>query len=171
MNDTENNLHVGEAHRSLQEYLGELFEEPYLDEETGHFYVRYGSTVLEISAEPYGPDEAIVLVMAYCVQGVSTDPELLTTILELNQALPIGAFSLVETDLFVSHALFGRGLTRKTLLGAIAAVATISDDYDDRIVERFGGQTALDRIRETGGRDERLRRATGTAAPVQRPSP
>ena len=31
----------------------------------------------------------------------------------------------------------------------------MADDYDDRIVARFGGQTALERIRDTGGRNQR----------------
>lgn len=141
------------------EYLGELFEEPFLDDQTGHHYVRYGSTVLEISVEPYGPEEAIVLVMAYCVQGVELVEDLLVALLELNHELPMGGFSVVGSDVFFSQAIFGRSLDRRNLLGTIAAVATISDDYDNRIVEKFGGQTALERIHETGGRDRRRKEA------------
>jgi hypothetical protein len=154
---TETTDHIQAVHDQLGEYLGELFEDPYLDESTGHYYVRYGSTVLEISVEPYGPEEAIVLVMSYCVQGVEIVEDLLIGLLELNHELPIGSFSLVGTDVFFSHAVFGRSMDRKNLLGTIAAVATISDDYDNRIVEKFGGQTALERIRETGGRKRRRR--------------
>ena len=44
---------------------------------------------------------------------------------------------------------------RKNLLGTIAVVADVSDEYDDRIVEKYGGQTALERIRDTGGRKKR----------------
>jgi len=145
----------------IEEYLGELFEDPYLDQETGHFYVRYGTTVLEISVEPYGPEDAMVQVMAYCVQGVRLEHDLLLGLLELNHHLPFGAFSLVGRDLFIAHTLFGRTLDRGSLLGAIAAVANVSDEYDDRIVAKYGGQTALDRIRDTGGkrgRSERPRR-------------
>jgi hypothetical protein len=139
----------------LREYLSELFEDPYHDEENDHFYVRYGSTVLEISVEPYGPEEAMVTIMAYCVQDVEIAEELLLGLLELNHALVCGSFSLVGTDIFCSHSLFGRSLDPRDLLRAITAVATISDDYDDRIVERYGGQTALERIQDTGGRRRR----------------
>ncbi len=149
------------THRRLGRYLDELFDDPYLDEENGHFYVGYGSTVLEVSVETYGPEETIVLVTAYCVQGVEPEENLLLGLLEMNHELPVGAFSLVGRDIFYSHALFGRNLERKNLLGTVAAVATISDDYDDRIVAKFGGQTALDRIRDTGGRDKR--RSAGEA--------
>jgi len=144
-----------ETHRRVEEYLGELFEDPYLDPETAHFYVRYGTTVLEIAVDPYGPEDTMVQVMAYCVQGVRLEPDLLLGVLELNHHLAFGAFSLVGRDIFLSHTLFGRGLERGALLSAIAAVANTSDEYDDRIVAKYGGQTALDRIRDTGGKKRR----------------
>jgi hypothetical protein len=147
--------HQRATHDRVDQYLSELFEDPYHDPENGHFYVGYGSTVLELSVEPYGPEETIVLVTAYCAQGIDREEDLLLGLLELNHELPVGAFSLVGNDVFYSHALFGKTLDRKNLLGAIAAVATISDDYDDRIVEKYGGQTALDRIQQTGGRKRR----------------
>ena len=147
--------HHQEVHVKTERYLAELFDDPYLDPDNGHFYVGYGSTVLEVSVEPYGPEEIIVLVTAYCAQGVNLEEALLLGLLELNHELPVGGFALVGNDIFYTHALFGRSLDRKNLLGTIAAVATVSDDYDDRIVEKYGGQTALDKIRVTGGRRKR----------------
>jgi hypothetical protein len=142
-----------EAHERVAEYLDELFEDALEDQ--GHFYVRYGSTVLEIAIEPYGPDEASVIIMSYCVQGAEVDEDLRTGLLELNHDLPFGAFSIVGKDIFFSHALFGRTLQRTNLLGAIAAVAETSDRYDDLIADKYGGERALDRIQDTGGRKER----------------
>ena len=95
------------------------------------------------------------MVMAYCVQGVTVDEDLALGLLELNHTLPFGAFSLVGRDIFFSYGLFGRALERTDLLNAIASVATISDDYDDRIADKYGGERALDRIRHTGGRQRR----------------
>lgn len=165
------NKHQEETHRKVEQYLGELFDDPYLDEENGHFYVGYGSTILELSVETYGPEETIVLVSAYCVQGVERDEDLLLGLLELNHELPVGAFSLVGHDIFYSHAVFGKTLERKNLLGAIAAVATTSDDYDDRIVAKYGGQTALDRIRDTGGRKREPASSPTRASAAAPPSP
>jgi len=54
--------HHRDTHHLVQQYLEELFDDPFLDPESGHFYVGYGSTVLEISVEPYGPKETIVAV-------------------------------------------------------------------------------------------------------------
>ena len=64
---------------------------------------------------------------------------------------------MVGNDVFFSHSLFGRSLQPRDLLGAIASVADVADEYDDRIVARYGGQTALERIQDTGGRERRSR--------------
>jgi hypothetical protein len=143
----------------VREYLEDLFEDVYEDPDDGHFYVSYGTTVLEISVEPYGPEDTAVAVTSYCVQGVEAEEPLLRGLLELNHSLAFGAFSLVDTDIFFTYALFGSSLERRSLLGAIAAVANVADDYDDRIVAKYGGQTALQRIRDTGGRARRRKRA------------
>lgn len=144
-----------ETYDKLKEYLGELFDEPYHDPDTDHFYVRYGTTVLELSVEPYGEDEAMVVIMSYCVQDVELAEELLAGLLELNHRLTCGHFSVVGNDIFFAHTMFGRSLDARDLLRAITAVATVADDYDDRIVARYGGQTALEKIQDTGGRYRR----------------
>jgi hypothetical protein len=150
-----------QAHARVREYLGELFDDLYHDEKDGHFYVTYGSTVLEVAIDPYGPEDAAVVVSSYCVQNVDLEEDLLLGLLELNHQTPFGAFSLVDRDIFFHYTVFGSSLDRRSLLGAIAAVATVSDDYDDRIVAKYGGQTALDRIAQTGGRRTRRERGSG----------
>jgi hypothetical protein len=151
----EHEIHA-ETFRKIEEYLGELFEEPYCDPEEGHFYVRYGSTVLEIEVAAYGQEEVVVTIRSYCVQGVEVDEELMAGLLELNHQLPLGSFSMVGNDIFFSHSLFGRDLEPRDLLRAVTAVAEVADDYDDRIVAKYGGQTALERIQDTGGTRRRL---------------
>jgi hypothetical protein len=94
------------------------------------------------------------------VQGVQLEEDLLLGLLELNHTIPFGAFSLVGEDIYFSHSLFGRSLDRTNVLGAVAAVANVADEYDDRIVAKYGGQTALQRIRDTGGRRRRHEQVT-----------
>ena len=72
--------------------------------------------------------------------------------------LVVGLHELVR---LFHHTLFGRTLERQNLLTGVAAVATVSDDYDDRIVAKYGGQRALDRIRDTGGRKRRREKRKG----------
>src|SRR5436309_15412806 len=129
----ENPVHQ-ETFQKLKEYLGELFEEPYHDPENDHFYVRYGSTVLEISVEPYGAEETMVVIMSYCVQDVELDEELLAGLLELNHQMACGLFSVVGNDISVDHTLFVPNLDPLEMQRVIIAVALATDDYDYRIV-------------------------------------
>lgn len=137
-----------ETYEKVGRYLEEFFEEPFRDPADGHFYVNYGSTVLEISVDAYGPEEAIVRLVAYCVQGVDVSENLERGLLETNLDLPIGGFSLIDRDVFLCYSIFGKAIERRPLLDAIAAVANTSDEYDDLIVAKYGGKRALDRLRE-----------------------
>lgn len=131
------------THQEVGEYLSELFEAPFEDSSEGHYFVRYGTTVLEISVEPYGEDETAVRIVAYCAQGVRLELDLALGLLELNHTLPFGAFTVVGSDVFFCYSVLGRTLEPRILLRAIDAVANVADEYDERIVAKFGGQTAL----------------------------
>jgi hypothetical protein len=144
-----------ETFNRVAEYLPDFFDDPFQDEKDGHFYVSYGSTVLEISVDAYGPQEAAVKIVGYCVQGAGITQELLINLLEINHSIPFGAFSAVGGDVFFSHSVFGRDLTPRALLTAIAAVANVADEFDDLLAQKYGGQTALERIQDTGGRRSR----------------
>ncbi len=139
-----------ETHEKVGRYLDELFEKPFQDPDDGHYYVTYGSTVLEISVDGYGPEEAIVRLVAYCVQGVEVSESLERGLLETNLDLSVGAFALIDRDVFLCYSVFGKALDSRGLLNAIAAVASTSDEYDNRIVARFGGVTALEKLRQEG---------------------
>lgn len=151
-----------ETYRKVAEYLPDFFDDPFQDDDDGHFYVRYGSTVLEIAVDPYGPQEAAVKITGYCVQGTEITETLLHNLLEINHSIPFGAFSAVGEDIFFSHSVFGRDLTPRALLTAIAAVANVADEFDDLLAQKYGGQTALERIQDTGGRQRRHARRRTT---------
>ncbi len=141
------------THEKVERYLNQLFEEPFKDPDDGHFYVTYGSTVLEIAVDPYGPEEAIVRLVAYCVQGVEVSENLERGLLETNLDLPVGGFALIDQDVFLCYSLFGKTTDSRSLLDAIAGVANASDEYDDLIVAKFGGKTALERLRQEGAEE------------------
>jgi hypothetical protein len=128
-------------------YLDELVDEHFDDAEHCDFYLKYGSTILEISIHPYDDDNAVIEVLAYCVHGVEPQFELLSELLSLNAEMPMGAFSCVGADIFFSHSFLGRKLEADQLIASLDHVATVSDDWDERIVEKFGGQTAIERLR------------------------
>jgi T3SS (YopN, CesT) and YbjN peptide-binding chaperone 1 len=139
-----------EVYRQVKSYLDELVDEHFDDAEHCDFYLKYGSTVLEISILPYEEDDAVVEVLAFCVQGVEPSFELMQELLKLNSEVPLGAFSLVGNDIFYSHSFLGRRLRPEQLIASLDSVASISDDYDEHLVKRYGGETALERLRSQG---------------------
>ena len=136
-----------EVYRQVKSYLDELVDEHFDDAEHCDFYVKYGTTVLEISINPYEEDDAVVEVLAFCVQGVDVTFELTKELLHLNSVVPLGAFSLEGNDIFYSHSFLGRRLRPEQFIASLDAVAAISDEYDDRLVAKYGGETALERLR------------------------
>jgi hypothetical protein len=136
-----------EVYRQVKSYLDELVDEHFDDAEHCDFYLKYGSTVLEISIEPYQEDDAVIEVLAFCVQGVEPSFELMRDLLRFNSEVPLGAFSLVGQDIFFSHSFLGRQLPPEQLIASLQSVATISDEYDEKLVASYGGETAIDCVR------------------------
>ena len=116
-----------EVYRQVKSYLDQLVDEHFDDAEHCDFYLKYGSTVLEISIEPYEEDDAVVEVLAFCVQGVDPSIELMRELLKLNSEMRLGAFSLVHRDVFFSHSFLGRRLQPDQLIASLDCVATVSD--------------------------------------------
>jgi hypothetical protein len=143
-----------EVYRQVKTYLDELVDEHFDDAEHCDFYVKYGTTVLEISIDPYGDDDAVIEVLAFCVQGVEPSFELMRDLLRINSEVPLGGFSMVSRDIFYSHSFLGRRLPAEQFIATLDSVASISDEYDDRLVAQYGGETALDCLR---GQSEKKR--------------
>src|SRR5216684_1082119 len=136
-----------EVYRQVKSYLDELVDEHFDDSEHCDFYLKYGSTVLEISIEPFEEDDAVVEVLAFCVQGVEPSFELMQELLRLNSEVALGAFSMLGESVFFSHSFLGRRLRPEQLIASLEVVADISDEYDEKLVKRYGGETALERLR------------------------
>ena len=141
-----------EVYRQVNSYLDELVDEHSDDAAHCDFYLKYGSTVLEVSVDPYEEDDAVIEVLAFCVQGVEPSFELMQELLLLNAQVPLGAFSFVEGDIFFSHSFLGRRLRGEQLIASLDSVASISDLYDEKLVARYGGETALERLRSSAKR-------------------
>jgi hypothetical protein len=114
--------------------------------------------VLEISIDPFEDDDAVIEVLAFVVQGVEPTFELTRDLLRFNSELPLGAFSMVGQDIFFSHSFLGRRLRPEQLIASLQSVATISDEYDEKLVNAYGGETALDCLR-----GKKLRKSSAAA--------
>lgn len=136
-----------QVYTRVRSIIDELVDEHFDDAEHCDFYFKYGTTLLEISIQPYGDDNAVVRVLAYCVSGVGATEPLHRELLEINAEVPLGAFSAQGNDIYYSHAFLGRHLEPDQLISSLDSVATIADLYDERIVARYGGETALEKLR------------------------
>lgn len=139
------------VYSAIGSMLDELVDEHFDDAAHCDYYLKYGTTLLEIAIEPYLEDNAVIKVRAFCVQGVEPTPDLMAELLRLNAQIPLGGFSLVDGNIFFDHGFLGRDLVAEQLVASLNSVATIADEYDEWIVERWGGATALGRLRTMSG--------------------
>ena len=122
-----------------------------------HLYVvKQGSSYVMISVVPSGPkakanERALVRVVAQVVAGVKPEPSLFRQLLILNGQLRFGSFAYVPEGsliMFGHSILGGDTMDAKELLATVHDVALVADEYDDRIVARYGGARMQDVIEE-----------------------
>jgi hypothetical protein len=121
------------------------------------YVVKQGSSYVMISVTATGPkshhnERALVRVVAQVVSGVRPEASLFRQLLILNSKLRFGAFAyLPEGDvvLFAHSILGGKGMDPKELIATVHDVALVADEYDDRIVARYGGARMQDIIEES----------------------
>jgi hypothetical protein len=115
------------------------------------YVIKQGSTYVMINIVPWAEDRALVRVAGQLVKGVRMDGTLARELLHLNSMLRFGAFAYDPHDnliLFIHSILGGTTLDPDELLATLTDVALIADEYDDKIIEKYGGQTMRDLIEE-----------------------
>jgi hypothetical protein len=116
------------------------------------YVVKQGSSYVMISVVPWAQDRALVRCVAQLAKGVRMEKSLAFQLLQLNSVLRFGAFAYVKEGdlvLFLHSILGGDTLDPEELLATIRDVALISDDWDDKIIEKFGGQRMQDLLEES----------------------
>src|SRR5690606_35147018 len=99
----------------------------------------------------FGVDRALVRVVAQLVRGVRMEASLATELLCLNAQLRFGAFAYEPSEgivLFSHSVLGGETLSGDELLTTLTDVALVADEYDDKIISKYGGQTMHDLLEE-----------------------
>lgn len=105
-----------------------------------------GSALVEVLVFPWR-DDAIINTRSYVVTGIELSPELLRFLLEENTKMLFGAFGIDGNgDIVFEHTIVGSTCDKKELQASVNAVLEVADEYDDKIVEKWGGQRALDRM-------------------------
>jgi hypothetical protein len=117
----------------------------------GLYAIKQGSAFVMLNIVPWGGDRAILHLAAQLVKGPRMNGQLATELLELNTHLRFGAFAYdPDGELLVfQHSLLGGAtLDAAELLAVLRDVALIADEYDDRIIKQYGGQSMRDLLEE-----------------------
>ena len=113
----------------------------------GSYSLRHGTTRLIIKPRGLsGTDKTIVSIFAFVAIDVNVTDELMRYLNDINKRVTFGKFFVIEDQKLVicQHSLLGGTLDKDELMVGIAAVAYTSDQYDEKIVERFGGKRCID---------------------------
>ena len=121
------------------------------------YVVKQGSSYVMISVIATGAkagpeDRAIVRVVSQVVSGVRPEASLFRQLLILNGQLRFGAFAYVPDGnlvLFCHSILGGPSMDERELVATVHDVALVADEYDDRIVARYGGARMQDVIEQS----------------------
>ncbi len=115
------------------------------------YIIKQGSAYVMVSVVAWGHDKAMVRCAAQLVTGIQVPGELALQLLELNSHLRFGAFGWdpsIESVVFSHTLLGGKTLDHEEILATLRDVALIADEYDDKIVAKFGGQRMRDLIKD-----------------------
>jgi type III secretion system-like peptide-binding chaperone len=124
------------------EFVGKRMEIP-------EFGVRVGSAFAQTAIYPMGDDDSVISTRAYVVTGVDLTPDLMHFLLRENDRMTFGAFGIDQDgDIFFEHTIVGSTCDKPELKTSVSSVVLIADEYDDLIVEKWGGERAIDRLRE-----------------------
>ncbi|MDD5368904.1 MAG: YbjN domain-containing protein [Anaerolineaceae bacterium] len=115
--------------------------------ETPVFDVTIGSALAQIGVSPWGEDDATVTTRAYVVTQVELTPGLMRFLLRENDKMRFGAFGIdADDNIFFEHTIVGSTCDQEELRGSVMAVVVTADQYIQVIMERWGGQNALERL-------------------------
>ena len=115
------------------------------------YVIKQGSAYVMINVVPWGDHRAMVRCTAQLVKGVNADGPLALQLLELNGHLRFGGFAYDPQDhiiLFTHTILGGATLDQEELTATLRDVALIADEYDDKLMKKYGGQRMVDLLEE-----------------------
>jgi hypothetical protein len=109
------------------------------------FLMPQGSTIVHVAVNAMGDDESAITVGANVVMGAKITPELMQWLLSHNARSLFGAFGINPENGTIScdHSIVGSTCDQKELFTSVSYVAGTADQYDDMIIEKFGGKSAL----------------------------
>jgi hypothetical protein len=137
-----------EVYEKIKPWMKEIFGEFASESDTAPtFGIMIGTAYAQTGVYPWGKDDATITTRSYVVTGAELTPDLMLFLLTENDRMRFGAFGVdADKDIFFEHTIVGSTCDKEELKASVKAVIMSADDADDRIVAKWGGQTARDRI-------------------------
>jgi len=133
---------LSEVNDKIKIYLAEIFEDHEVAEADGIHSFTFGTINVEIRVVPWHTEDVLVNVFSYVVEEATITKELSEELLRLNATTPFGSFGISFDDSIVySYSLAGKNIDKNEFLAAIQTVATIADDYDEKVNEMAAAVT------------------------------
>jgi hypothetical protein len=137
-----------ETYGKIQVWMKEIFGDFATERsDSPAFGIMVGTAYAQLGVFPWGKDEATITTRSYVVTGTELVPDLMFYLLHENDRMRFGAFGVDdEKDIFFEHTIVGSTCDKEELKASVMAVIMTADQYDEKIVEKWGGQTARDRM-------------------------
>ncbi|NET30443.1 MAG: YbjN domain-containing protein [Cyanothece sp. SIO1E1] len=135
------------CYEKITPWMEELIDASVLTlEDEPVFISNFGSAVASTKVVPWGDEDALIVTRAYVVTDIDITPNLTYYLLRENDGIYFGRFAIdSENDIVFEHSLVGSTCDPEELKTSVTSVIKFADEYDDEIVEQWGGQRALDR--------------------------
>jgi hypothetical protein len=125
--------------QTVREFLG-VEELKVMDD--GTIPIRAGSSAVNVRLVE-GPTggHPLLRVASPMLQGVTSSPELLAKLNEMNAAFSFARAFVLEDTVFIAMELFAEELTAAQIEYACGLITFAADHWDDELKQAFGGQT------------------------------
>ena len=135
-----------ECYYKIWEWMDELFDDyPWEKLDEPGFGLFMGSAWVEVLISPWEDDDTIITTRSKVVIGAEITPDLMKFLLLENSEMMFGAFSINKAgDILFGHTIVGSTCDPEELEASVLSVLETSDDYDDKIINHWGGKRALD---------------------------
>jgi len=118
----------------VEKYLNQIFYEHEFAKSDAIYSFAFGTVHVEIRVVPWHSEDVLVQVFSYLAEDVNMTQELAEELLRLNANSPFGGFGLTfDGAVKYSYSLAGANLDFNEFLAAVQTVASIADDYDEKV--------------------------------------
>jgi len=107
-----------------------------------------GSAIVYIDILAWNKNSSIVRFACHLVYGAKVTSKLKEFLLKKNMEFNFGSFGLTQDNVITfQYSILGDFMDKEEFVTALVSVANISDEYDNKIIDEYGGITSLDKLK------------------------